>query len=192
MSCSPRRSGSPRTNGEAGYSTLQRLWERPTLEVTGWAAAGRYTRDPARSARIHLVPPGRVPGPAARARGGPRPRGTSRYARWAGQPSSRTAERCPLPHRSAHPSTAPPPRKPCEAVYPDQEVLAGGSSLARCRPPPCSAGTRGEDAVLLVLHRRREAARPQRVPSPASHPRGHARLDALLNSWQTAPTGCGQ
>ena len=31
------------THGEDGYSTLQRLWERPTLEVNGVEAGGRYT-----------------------------------------------------------------------------------------------------------------------------------------------------
>jgi acetylornithine deacetylase/succinyl-diaminopimelate desuccinylase-like protein len=29
--------------GEAGYSTLERLWERPTLEVNGVRAGGKYT-----------------------------------------------------------------------------------------------------------------------------------------------------
>jgi acetylornithine deacetylase/succinyl-diaminopimelate desuccinylase-like protein len=35
--------GLQETYGEAGYSTLQRLWERPTLEVNGVAGGGRYT-----------------------------------------------------------------------------------------------------------------------------------------------------
>jgi acetylornithine deacetylase/succinyl-diaminopimelate desuccinylase-like protein len=35
--------GVPETCGEQGYSTLQRLWERPTLEVNGVEAGGRYT-----------------------------------------------------------------------------------------------------------------------------------------------------
>jgi acetylornithine deacetylase/succinyl-diaminopimelate desuccinylase-like protein len=29
--------------GEAGYSTLERLWERPTLEINGVTAGGKYT-----------------------------------------------------------------------------------------------------------------------------------------------------
>jgi acetylornithine deacetylase/succinyl-diaminopimelate desuccinylase-like protein len=35
--------GVTETCGEAGYSTLQRLWERPTLEVNGVSGGGRYT-----------------------------------------------------------------------------------------------------------------------------------------------------
>jgi acetylornithine deacetylase/succinyl-diaminopimelate desuccinylase-like protein len=35
--------GITETRGEAGYSTLQRLWERPTLEVNGVTGGGRYT-----------------------------------------------------------------------------------------------------------------------------------------------------
>jgi acetylornithine deacetylase/succinyl-diaminopimelate desuccinylase-like protein len=35
--------GIQETYGEHGYSTLQRLWERPTLEVNGVQSGGRYT-----------------------------------------------------------------------------------------------------------------------------------------------------
>src|SRR6201996_7734401 len=35
--------GVSETCGEEGYSTLQRLWERPTLEVNGLTGGGRYT-----------------------------------------------------------------------------------------------------------------------------------------------------
>lgn len=35
--------GAPGLAGEAGYSTLERLWERPTLEVNGVTAGGKYT-----------------------------------------------------------------------------------------------------------------------------------------------------
>jgi acetylornithine deacetylase/succinyl-diaminopimelate desuccinylase-like protein len=35
--------GAPALFGEAGYSTLQRLWERPTLEINGVEGGGKYT-----------------------------------------------------------------------------------------------------------------------------------------------------
>jgi acetylornithine deacetylase/succinyl-diaminopimelate desuccinylase-like protein len=35
--------GAPALFGEAGYSTLERLWERPTVEVNGITAGGKYT-----------------------------------------------------------------------------------------------------------------------------------------------------
>jgi acetylornithine deacetylase/succinyl-diaminopimelate desuccinylase-like protein len=35
--------GVPELFGEAGYTTLERLWERPTLEINGIAAGGKYT-----------------------------------------------------------------------------------------------------------------------------------------------------
>ena len=39
--------------GEPGYSTLERLWERPTLEVNGFEAGGKYTVIP-HLARAHI------------------------------------------------------------------------------------------------------------------------------------------
>jgi acetylornithine deacetylase/succinyl-diaminopimelate desuccinylase-like protein len=41
--------GVPALFGEAGLSTLQRLWERPTLEVNGITAGGKYTVIPHRA-----------------------------------------------------------------------------------------------------------------------------------------------
>jgi acetylornithine deacetylase/succinyl-diaminopimelate desuccinylase-like protein len=38
-----RALGLTEAHGEAGYSTLERLWERPTLEVNGVAGGGKYT-----------------------------------------------------------------------------------------------------------------------------------------------------
>jgi acetylornithine deacetylase/succinyl-diaminopimelate desuccinylase-like protein len=35
--------GLAEAHGEAGFSTLERLWERPTLEVNGVAGGGKYT-----------------------------------------------------------------------------------------------------------------------------------------------------
>ena len=41
--------GVPELHGEAGYTTLERLWTRPTLEIDGLAAGGKYTVIPARA-----------------------------------------------------------------------------------------------------------------------------------------------
>jgi acetylornithine deacetylase/succinyl-diaminopimelate desuccinylase-like protein len=50
--------------GEAGYSTLERLWERPTLEINGISAGGKYTVIP-HLAKAHIscrLVPGQIPG----------------------------------------------------------------------------------------------------------------------------------
>jgi acetylornithine deacetylase/succinyl-diaminopimelate desuccinylase-like protein len=52
------------THGEPGYSTLERLWERPTLEINGVTGGGKYTVIPHRAAghvSCRLVP-GQDPG----------------------------------------------------------------------------------------------------------------------------------
>jgi acetylornithine deacetylase/succinyl-diaminopimelate desuccinylase-like protein len=41
--------GVPAVFGEAGYSTLERLWERPTLEINGITGGGKYTVIPHRA-----------------------------------------------------------------------------------------------------------------------------------------------
>jgi acetylornithine deacetylase/succinyl-diaminopimelate desuccinylase-like protein len=41
--------GVPELFGEAGLSTLERLWERPTLEINGITAGGKYTVIPHRA-----------------------------------------------------------------------------------------------------------------------------------------------
>jgi acetylornithine deacetylase/succinyl-diaminopimelate desuccinylase-like protein len=41
--------GVPSLFGEAGYTTLERLWTRPTLEVDGLTSGGKYTVIPARA-----------------------------------------------------------------------------------------------------------------------------------------------
>jgi acetylornithine deacetylase/succinyl-diaminopimelate desuccinylase-like protein len=51
-------------HGEPGYSTLERLWERPTLEVNGVSGGGKYTVIP-HVATAHLscrLVPGQDPG----------------------------------------------------------------------------------------------------------------------------------
>lgn len=45
--------GLPQAHGERGYSTLERLWERPTLEINGITGGGKYTVIP-RAATAHV------------------------------------------------------------------------------------------------------------------------------------------
>jgi len=55
--------------GEAGYTTLERLWERPTLEINGVEAGGKYTVIPHR-ATAHVscrLVPGQDPDAVLRA-----------------------------------------------------------------------------------------------------------------------------
>jgi acetylornithine deacetylase/succinyl-diaminopimelate desuccinylase-like protein len=46
--------GVPALHGEPGFSTLERLWTRPTLEVNGVEGGGRFTVIP-RQARAHIT-----------------------------------------------------------------------------------------------------------------------------------------
>jgi acetylornithine deacetylase/succinyl-diaminopimelate desuccinylase-like protein len=46
--------GVPALHGEPGYTTLERLWTRPTLEVNGVEGGGRFTVIP-RRARAHVT-----------------------------------------------------------------------------------------------------------------------------------------
>ena len=46
--------GVPALHGEPGFSTLERLWARPTLEVNGVEGGGRFTVIP-RQARAHIT-----------------------------------------------------------------------------------------------------------------------------------------
>ena len=49
-----RELGVPEPCGERGFTTLERLWERPTLEVNGLEAGGKYTVIP-HIARAHIT-----------------------------------------------------------------------------------------------------------------------------------------
>jgi acetylornithine deacetylase/succinyl-diaminopimelate desuccinylase-like protein len=110
--------------GEAGYSILERLWERPTLEVNGVAGGGKYTVIP-HLAVAHLscrLVPGQDPARVAAAIA------AHVAARDAGLPGVRAAARLdeamvpaytiPARHPAIRAATA-----ALEAVYPGQGVL---------------------------------------------------------------------
>lgn len=121
--------GLPETYGEVGYSTLERLWERPTLEVNGLEGGGKYTVIP-HVARAHIscrLVPGQDPGRTAE-------RVSERIAALA-QPGVRVKV---LTDPGSVPAYTLPADNPgvlaakaaLEAVYPDQPVLfakIGGS-----------------------------------------------------------------
>ena len=132
-------SGWREAHGEPGFSTLERLWERPTLEINGVRGGGKYTVIP-HVAVAHVscrLVPGQDPDAvieaiaahvgaqarAGRARGGP--------------PGRRAGARVHDPGRITRPSGRRPPRwrrstPASRCCWP--------ASAARCRPPTCSSG----------------------------------------------------
>src|ERR1019366_1845201 len=158
--------GLAQAHGEPGYTTLERLWERPTLEVNGVQGGGKYTviphvavghvscrlvpgQDPQRvldAIAAHVaarVAAGAAPGARVEVR--PDEAAVPAYTIPAGHPAIRAAAAA------------------LETVYPGEEVLLA-----------CIAGTlpatdlfeRALGAKTLFFsfsHRRREAARPERV-----------------------------
>ena len=69
-STSAHEAGAPALGGEPGYSTLERLWTRPTCEVngllSGYTGEGAKTVLPAEGDGEGELPPRARPGPAAR------------------------------------------------------------------------------------------------------------------------------
>jgi acetylornithine deacetylase/succinyl-diaminopimelate desuccinylase-like protein len=109
-------------HGEAGFSTLERLWERPTLEINGVRGGGKYTVIP-HLAVAHVscrLVPGQDPDAVIDAivghvavRAVPGVRVTVRP-----DPARVPAYTIPAGHRAIRAATA-----ALEAVYPGQQVL---------------------------------------------------------------------
>jgi acetylornithine deacetylase/succinyl-diaminopimelate desuccinylase-like protein len=115
-----RETGVPALHGEPGYSTLERLWTRPTLEVNELRGGGAFTVIP-REARAHvtcrLVPdqePDRIL--AAIERHVTAPAGAA--VRIEARPGSVPAYAIPVDHPAVHAA-----QQALRAVYPDQEPL---------------------------------------------------------------------
>ena len=108
--------------GEPGYSTLERLWERPTLEINGIQAGGKYTVIPhrarpatSRAAWSRARTPTGAAGRRRPPRGRPPPASGSRSSRT--RPASpRTRSRPTTPRSARRP-------RPWSHVYPGQQVL---------------------------------------------------------------------
>ena len=181
--------GVPALHGEPGFTTLERLWTRPTLEVNGVEGGGRFTVIP-RRARAHItcrLVPDQEPAAVFDAVAAPR---TQRIAR----PGVEVAVECPP--GACRPTRSRPTTRPSGAatsalrtVYPDRETLLVriGGTL-----PAASLFERGsgpEDAAFLVLDGRRAASRAERV-LPAQPPRrgdaGVGRALAAAGDWTRA------
>ena len=167
--------GVPALHGEPGYSTLERLWARPTLEVNGCAAAGRSPSSRAMRARTSRAGSCPARSPERRARGDR----SARRARDAARRRGRASRGGPaaVPAYAIAADHAGDPRRArarCATVYPDREPLLvriGGTLPAAVlfeRDP------RPEDAALLLLDRRREPPRAERVLPARPARRGDA------------------
>ncbi len=128
------------THGEPGYRTLERLWERPTLEVNGVAGGGKYTVIP-HVATGHVscrLVPGQDPDAVMR--------GHRRARRGAGAaPGVRVQVRPDEARVPAYTIPAEPPGHPgrhrrAGGGLPRPAGAARQASAARCRPPTCSSG----------------------------------------------------
>jgi acetylornithine deacetylase/succinyl-diaminopimelate desuccinylase-like protein len=114
--------GVPSLEGEAGFSTLERLWTRPTLEIDGLVAGGKYTVIPGRAVAnvsCRLVP-GQDPDQVLDA--------VARFVESRPAPGVRVralVDEARVPAYtipSDHPAIAA-GRSALESVYPDQQVL---------------------------------------------------------------------
>jgi acetylornithine deacetylase/succinyl-diaminopimelate desuccinylase-like protein len=109
-------------HGEAGYSTLERLWERPTLEVNGVRGGGKYTVIPhvaVANVSCRLVPgqdPDRVIGAIVAHVAAQAPEGVRAEVR--PDEARVPAYTIPADHPAIRAATA-----ALEHVYPDQQVL---------------------------------------------------------------------
>ncbi len=110
-------------HGEAGYSTLERLWERPTLEINGVSGGGKYTVIPhlaVANVSCRLVPgqdPDRVIEAIVAHVGAHPPHGVRVEVR--PDEARVPAYTIPADHPAIRAATA-----ALEAVYPGQQVLA--------------------------------------------------------------------
>ena len=155
---------------------------------TGGQRGGRRRplhRDPARRARLRLVPARRRPGPGGRARGGPRARRAPRRPRGARHRRAGRRGGARLPHRRA-PGDRREDGRPAIRL-PGPGGAPGGHRGHAARHHPVRARPRGKDAVLLLLHRRREAARPNEFLRLRRVHEGMRAWDALLTALADGP-----
>src|SRR6266568_9071164 len=178
--------GLPQPHGEAGYSTIERLWERPTLDVNGVRGGGKYTVIPhvaVGHVSCRLVP-GQDPDAVIEA--------IAAHVRGPGDGGN-------AGHRARRPGAGPrlyDPRRPpghrrCRRRAGGRLPRSGGPAGVRAgdaaRNGSLRAAARRQDPVLLLLHRGREAARAQRVPAHPPAARGHAGVGAAVAAARRRP-----
>ena len=118
-----RRSVSPELVGEAGYSTLQRLWERPDAGGQRHHRRRQVHRHPAPRGRPRHLPAGRPAGPRRRGRRDRRARRVADAARGAGHRAGRRGPGArPTGSSRDHPAIRA-ATAALEEVYPGQDVL---------------------------------------------------------------------
>ena len=170
--------------GEPGYSTLERQWTRPTLEINGmwggYQGPGTKTVTPSEAhAKItcRLVP-NQDPGRHHR-EDHPPPGGASAAGRAAGgQPRSPRRPALPHPRRSHRPAGG---RGRAGADL--RRPAAGGAhGRHRARLRGVQAGDGAGHGLLLLLHRRRGLPRAERVLPHPPAARGAGGVGALLGA----------
>ncbi len=165
--------------GEAGFSTLERLWERPTLEVNGITGGGKYTVIP-HVAVAHVscrLVPGQDPAAVLDR--------IAEHVRGLGTEGVRVSVRPDLAQVPAYTIAADHPAIGAATAALRGRVPGSGGAARQDRRDvagrrPVRAGARGEDALLLVLDRGREPARAQRVHAYSQAARGNAGLGGTL------------
>ena len=128
-----------RRHGEAGYTTLERLWERPTLDVNGISGGGKYTVIP-HVAVAHVscrLVPGQDPDAVIDAITGTSGRAPAAGTHVSVHPD--VARMPPTRSRADHPAITA-ATAALEAVYPGQQVLQVNVP-ERSRRPSSSSGS---------------------------------------------------
>ena len=176
--------GAPAVFGEPGYSTLERQWARPTLEVNGmwggYRGAGTEDGDPERSPRQDHLPAGAGPGSGRCGRAGDAPSRGPRAARHAIVRDGRRSRRARGSHRRRPLRAEGGRRGAPRRVQGETIVCAHGRHRADRRAVQTTHGPRHR--LLLLLHRRRRLPRPERVLSRPPAARRARGVGALLGN----------
>ena len=173
--------GVPALHGEPGFTTLERLWTRPTLEVNTVEGGGRFTVIP-RRARAYitcrLVPDqecAAVLDAVAGHVGRHRPAGVEVAVE--ALPGAVPAYAIAADHAAVRAATS-----ALRTVYPARDAARADRRHALKLRRSSTRFSTPENAAFLVLDSRRAASRAQRVLPPEPPRRGHAGLGRALEA----------